>query len=473
MPFAQSVAVPPPGAPRPFATPEPHVDTLANGLRVITVQRTTLPLVTVELLVRSGAESDPPALAGLADMTAALLTKGTTSRTALQIADAAEALGGELASGAGWDRSQVSLTVTRPQLAAALALVAEVVVQPRFAQRELERARQFALDDLAVALGDPGSLARMAVDRLAFGTGPYGHPAGGTPGSLARIRRADVVAQHRAWYRPDNATLILAGDVDPVVARTLAAATFGRWERPATVLPPRRTVGGDDATGAPVVVALPGAGQAGVALAAPAIARHAADFYPGVIANALLGGGYSSRLNQELRIRRGLTYGVGSSLEARRDGGVWRIAAQTKNASVPEFAQVTLAEIARSRESAPSDVEVQARKANVIGAMSRRFETTAGLAGVIAGLEATGIGPGELTRGLAALDAVSPEDVLAFARAHWDPASLAIVVAGDAANFAGALRAHHRGLRVIAQASFDLDRADLTRPVRAARPSSR
>lgn len=466
-------APPPPAAPRPFVVPVPVVDTLPNGLRVVVASRKTLPLVTVQLLVRSGAETDPPALAGLADMTATLLAKGTATRTAPQIADAAEALGGVLDSGAGWDRAQVSMTVTRPQLAAALALVADVVLHPRFAQRELDRARRQALDDLSVAMGDPGSLARMAVDRAAFGDGAYGHPAGGTPGSLARIKRADILAQHKAWYRPDNATLIFAGDIEAAEARVLAEQAFGAWARPALPLPAARSDDARTAPPAPVVLAIDGAGQAGVAFAAPAIARHAADYYPGVIANALLGGGYSSRLNQELRIRRGLTYGVGSSLDARRRSGVWKIAAQTKNASAAEFVQVTLDEVKRVRESAPPADELAARKMTVIGAVSRRYETTASLAGAVAGLEAAGIAPTEITRTIDALGAVTPEEVLAFARAHWDPAALAIVVAGDAATFADALRAHHPGLRIVPQAEVDLDSASLRRPGAPARPASR
>ena len=162
-----------------------------------------------------------------------------------------------------------------------------------------------------------------------------------------------------------------------------------------------------------------GAGQAGVALAAPTIARDAPDYYAGVVANALLGGGYSSRLNQELRVRRGLTYGVGSSLDARRRGGVWRIAAQTKNESAAEFVQVTLDEVTRVSMTAPPADELDARKLAVIGAVSRRYETTGSLAAVLAGLEATGIPPAEITRTIEAVSAVTLDQVLAFARKHW------------------------------------------------------
>lgn len=465
MAVAQPFDTPPPVAPpRPLVVAAPSVETLGNGLRVVVATRKTLPLVTIELVIRSGAETDPPHLSGLADVTALLLTKGTATRTAPQIAEAAEALGGVLDSNASWDRSQVSITVTRPQVAAALALVADVVRQPRFTSTELARARRQAQDGLAVALGDPGSLSRMAVDRAAFGMGAFGHPADGTPGGLARIKRADVVAMHAAWYRPDNATLVFAGDIEPAQARALAEAAFGAWKKPATPLP--ASVRDDRRTGtpAPIAIAMEDAGQAGIAMAAPAIARDAPDYFAGVVANALLGGGYSSRLNQELRIRRGLTYGVGSSLDARRSAGVWRISAQTKNESAAELVTVTLEEVQRVRDTIAPDDEVEARKLSVIGSLSRRYETTASLAAVIANLEATNVPPTQITRTIEAVRGVTPAQVAEFARRHWSVDRLAIVVAGDARAFVEGLRAKHPGLRVLPQAGVDLDRADLVAP---------
>ena len=170
--IAQPFDTPPPiSAPRAPAIAAPEVRTLGNGLRVVVAQRRGVPLVTAELVVRSGAEADPAALSGLANLTATLLAKGTATRTAPQIAVAAEALGGQLETGAGWDRAFVTITVTRPQLAAALALVADVTMRPRFAPAELERARRQAIDGLNVALAQPGTLARVAANRAAFGTG--------------------------------------------------------------------------------------------------------------------------------------------------------------------------------------------------------------------------------------------------------------------------------------------------------------
>ena len=459
---AQPFDSPPPvGAPRPLVIAAPDVQTLGNGLRVVVAQRKGLPLVTALLVIRSGAETDPRALSGLADITAALLTKGTAKRSAPQIADAAEALGGQLDSGAGWYRSSVSMTVTRPQLPAALALIAEVALTPRFAAAELERARRLAQDGLSVALRDPGTLANLAADRAAFGDGTYGHPANGTPGSLARMKRSDVVAQHARFYRPDNATLILVGDIDAKDAQALARSAFGAWKRPAAPMPPVRPDDARSAAAVPIVIAMTDTGQAGVAMAAPTIARASPDYFAGVVANTLLGGGYSSRLNQEIRIKRGLSYGIASRLDARKVAGVWSIAAQTKSESAPELIAVVLDEIRRIGEAPPAVEELEARKLTVIGAVSRRFETTEELATTLASLESNGVPVAEITRTIDRLAAVTPQQVLDFARAHWQANGLALVVAGDAGKFLDALRVVYPDVRLIPQADVDLDRATL------------
>ena len=248
-------------------------------------------------------------------------------RTAPQIAEAAEALGGQLDSGAGWYRSFVAMTVTRPQLAAALDADRRSRAARRASPPPSSSARAgWRIDGLSVALRDPGTLARMAADRAAFGAGAYGHPAHGTPASLARMRRADVVAQHARFYRPDNAALIFAGDIDPKDARRARAGGVRRWARPARRMP---ASGRDAAQPVARCAARDRDDRAPGRRAWRWRARRSRDrrptTTPGVVANTLLGGGYSSRLNQEIRIKRGLSYGVQSRLDARRAGGVWSI----------------------------------------------------------------------------------------------------------------------------------------------------
>src|SRR5262245_5101853 len=193
---APQATPPPPSAPRTVAFPKPVEQTLPNGLRVIVIERSNTPLVSAQLMIKNGGEVDPKDLSGLADMTASLLTKGTQTQDATQIADAVEALGGSLNSGARWDASTATVGVMSSKIPTAMKILADVVRRPMFNNEEIERLRQQALDELTVALGQPGAIARFVAARVVFDDLPYGHPIGGTPESLAKIKRDDIVKLH-------------------------------------------------------------------------------------------------------------------------------------------------------------------------------------------------------------------------------------------------------------------------------------
>ncbi len=449
---------PPPAAPRPLAIAAPSEQALPNGLRVIVARREGVPLVTASLVVLSGSELDPPQLSGLASMTGGLLTQGTRKHTAPQLAAAAEALGGSLESGAGWSQSLVSITVTTPKLGAALGLVAEVVREPTFAPEEIDRLRTQTLDGLKVSYSNPGALAGLAAVRMAYGSGAWGHPASGTPASLPRIRRDDLVALHRATFRPDRAVLILAGDITPAAGLALARANFASWTAPAgtaPVSPPAPTLADGPAL---AVIDMPTAGQAGIALALPLPQRKGTDRATGAVLNTLLGNGYSSRLNLEIRIKRGLSYGASSQIESRRENALFSAAVQTKNESAAEVVQLLNGEIDRVMQTPVPADELAARKATLIGGFSRSVETTAGLASAIRGLVVTGRSPAELKTQIASLEAVSAEDVQRYAAANLGTAGRRIAVAGVASRFAPALEAQSPGLVTVRQDELDFER---------------
>jgi zinc protease len=432
---------PPPAAPRPLQMPAPQEAVLPSGLRVVVAERHGLPIVSVLLLVLSGAEADPPRLAGTASLTAGLLTRGTRRQSAPVQAAAAETLGGTLASAAGWHQSGVRITVTTPRLAEALGLVAQAVTEPAFAAAEIERLRAETLDDLKVAYTRPGTLAALASNRTLFGDGAYGRPAAGTPKSLARITRADILRLHRERYRPDNAVLVLAGDITLEQALALARQPFGAWQAPGTALPATVAAAGPSSAQALTLVDMGDSGQAGVALALPLPAASSPDLDAGQVANSVLGGGYSSRLNQEIRIKRGLSYGAGSGLDARRQAGLLRVAVQTKNASAAEVVSLVQAELDSLAATPVPDAELAARKATLIGSFSRSVETTDGLAAQVAELVVTGRPVAELTTRIARLAAVDSAGVQRYARQHFDAARRRIAVAGDSREFEAALKA--------------------------------
>ena len=453
---------PPPAAPRELRIGAPIEQTLPNGLRVVLAERRGVQLVSAQLLVLSGSEADPPQRAGLAALTAGLLTKGTRRYGATALAQAAETLGGSLESGAGWNQSSVAITVAVPQLDAALGLVSEASLRPTFAQAEVERLRTQTLDEMKVAYSQPGTLAALAAQRMLFGTGAYGHPANGTPVSLPRITRADLQALHTQRFRPDNAVLVLAGDLDAATALKLANKHFGGWKKPTSALPVARLAG----NGLPLelaVIDMPKSGQAAVVVVLP-IADSERDRAARDVMNSVLGGGYSSRLNQEIRIKRGLSYGAGSRLEARREGGVLRVSVQTKNESAAEVLGLVQGELdALIRAPVGSD-ELGARKATLIGNFSRSVETTAGLSEAVATLIVAGRSPAELQRRIDTLSAVSSAEIQAYAATSLVPARRRVVVAGAAAQFIDALKARGTAVTVVPQDALDLERGDtLTR----------
>ena len=250
----QRQAPPPIGIQPAAILPTPAERTLPNGLRVIVAKSTDLPLVAASLTFEAGAASDPPQLAGDANMTASLVTEGTATRSARDIARQSEALGANLAASSSWESSSVGFSVMPAKLPDALAIMADVAHQPAFAADELERARKEALDELQVAYGDPGQVAAFANAPVVYAGTSFAHAADGTPSSLKRLARDDLARFHDRYWRPDNAILVLTGDITPDDGFALAAKTFGDWAearrapagagRPAS--PTRRAADGGD-----------------------------------------------------------------------------------------------------------------------------------------------------------------------------------------------------------------------------------
>ena len=459
-PEGQRQALPPIGAPVQPVLPKPAEKTLANGLRVIVARSSDLPLVSADLTLRTGAWADPTGLAGAAGMTADMLTEGTKTRSAQQIARQTEALGATLESSASLEASTVSLNVMPDKLATGMAIMADVVRNPAFAAEELERQRAQSLDGLRVAYQEPGQVSAYAAAPVVFAGTPFGHVSTGTPASIARLKPADLSALHAAWYRPDNAILVLTGDISAEQGFALAEKAFGGWARPATPLPPAPTIR-PAPKGRTIVIDLPGTGQAAVNLVKPGIARGDPDYYPGQVANAVLGGGYSSRLNLEIRVKRGLSYGASSNLSANRTTGSFRAAAQTKNESAPQVLDLIDEQIRAMEATPPTADDLKARQSTLVGSYGRRLATTEGLAGILGSLALYGVPLDEVTRYTAKVEAVTPAQVQAFAKRVMDPAGASVIIAGDAKSFAPALKAKRPEAEVIPVDRLDLDSPSL------------
>ena len=455
-------ATPPPPAPTRSGTfPKPIEQTLPNGLRVIVIERRETPLIAAQLLIKNGSEVDPPESPGLADMTANLLTKGTQTRDATRIAQEIESLGGSLDSGARWDSSFATVGVMSSKIPQAMEILADVVRRPTFKSEEVERLRQQYLDNVTLALGDPGTIARFVAARVVFGDTPYGHPVGGTTESLTRITAADIAKLHSRFYRPDNGILVIGGDINAKDGLALATKYFGDWQKPATALPPSSAAMESAAaakSGRVVVIDKPDAGQAAVYLARTGINRKDPDYFRGIVSNSVLSG-YSGRLNQEIRIKRGLSYGAGSSLDARRDVGPFVASAQTKNESGAQVADLLLGEITRLSASPPADVELTPRKAVLVGGFSRNLETANGLVAQVASLALYGMGLDEINRYINNVQAISTADIQKFAGTRLDAKTSNIIIVGNAKAFLPELQKKYPNVEVIPVADLDLNTA--------------
>ena len=446
-PEGERVAPPPPGPEVRTVVPTATTATLANGLTVITVPRRELPLVSAVLVGATGAATDPAGKAGLARLTAELLTKGTTTRSATEIARQIEALGGSIGSDSSYDGSNASIEVRSDQLDPALAILADVARNPVFAAEEVERQRAMDIDQVAVEMQQPGALSVVVGNRALFGPGYYGQPISGTPESLKGIKRDEILAKYAEVFRPSSATLVLTGDIDAAGARAVAEHYFGDWT--GSTAPAARAAAREANPGRVIVVDMPDSGQAAVSVVKEAISRGDPRYYPALVANAVLGAGYSSRLNQEIRIKRGLAYGAGSQVDARRNPGPILATTQTKNESAAEVLGLIVGEMTRLGAQPIPAAELTTRKAVLNGSFGRQLETTSGLAGLISTYVMEGVGPDEIGRFQSSVSGVSPDQAGETARALFAPAGSTMVIVGDSRKFLEALRKTHPDVTVI------------------------
>jgi len=460
LPEAQRTAIPTAGPAVDLATPAVETFTLANGLEVYVARKPGMPLISARLGLAAGS-ADDGAKAGLSVLTAGLLTQGAAGRSAPEIAAEIEQLGAQVGASSGPDFSNVSANAPSDVFPRVLGLMADLVRRPDFAAEEVERQRDQSLDGLRVQLSSPGPVAAMAAGRLVYGDAPYGSPSGGTPDSLPGLTREDVAAFHASRYRPETARLIFSGDITVAQARALAEQTFGDWRATGPAPAPRAHPAGAATTPRVVVIDQPGAGQAAVYVAMRSIARSDGDYFPLTLGNTLLGGSFTSRLNQEIRIKRGLSYGTRSNMGVRQDEGAFVASAQTRNDAAVEVADLILAEIARLSNSRPTDSEMTTRQAILSGGFGSALETVDGLGGLVAGLALYDLPMGDLAAYVGRVEAITPDQVQAAFAEHLPASNASLVIVGDASKFLEALRAKHPNVEVIPLTDLDLDTAAL------------
>ena len=433
---------PPLAADRAFVPPRVDSTRLANGLALYVVTQHEVPKVAVSLVTRAGSVDDPVGRDGTASLAAAVMGRGTTARSALQLEDAFGDLGTSLDANVGREQSTLGVEVRAGDLAPALMLVADVAAHPAWTPAELERERKTQLDELAQEAVEPNAIARVVSNVAAFGADhPYGRPVRGTPETVAAITRDDLAAWHDRRWKPGSSALVIVGDVTLADATRLAQATFGAWTgaaapRRAPVPPPHGL-----APGQIYLIDRQDAAQTVVAQVLPGIARTSPDYYTLTLANAVWGGGYGTRLNLNLRQDKGYSYGVFSFPSLYSEGGTWRagggVQTDKTKESVVEFVKEEK-DLAGGRPVTAQEL-ADAKSARVRG-YAQAFEAESRVANQIGTLWAMGLPMTELRHEPEALTEASLDAVNAAARKYADPSRAVLVLVGDRAKIEPGVR---------------------------------
>jgi zinc protease len=433
-------AAPTVGSLPPLDPPRPARFTLSNGLEVVAVRRTVAPIVAVTVMLRSGADTDPPEIAGLAASTTDMLDEGAGARDTLSLAEELERLGADLGVGCGRDGSQLSMQVPSAGLSPALAIVGDVLIRPRLAAEDWARVRGDRLTSVKQRRDQPEAVANVVGDRTLYGDAhPYGHPVDGFERTIETVTVEDIRRFHATYVRPNNACLVIAGDFDEAALPAELEAALGAWTaaplpagRPTTPLPEAPRL---------VLVDRPGAPQSVVRMAGPGTDRLSPDRPALSMLNAILGGSFTSRLNFNLREQKGYTYGAGSGFSFLRRPGSF-----TARASV--FTEVTAAavtefmnEMQGLRDQSITDEERTKARATLLDRVAEGLATSGGIAGTFGELGLYGLPLDEPHRFVAALERTTAADLERLARTYVDPARVSVVIVGDRAAIEPDLRA--------------------------------
>jgi len=411
--------------------PSAHETTLSNGLVVIVVEDSRLPLVSYRLALRTGDAHDPEELPGLMDMLTGLLTEGTESRTSREIADEVARLGATLQAGANSDYTTVAASSLATFSENILELLADVALRPVFPANEVELTKQNTKESLKQQRAQPSFLAGEMVARVMFGQHPY-HVTAPTPESVDRTTRDRLIEFHRSTFVANNAVLIIAGDVQQDSILGQVENLFGKWQSgpvPGDNFPPppERT------SRLAYVVDRPGSAQANIVISNAGLTRTSPDYFPMLVMHTVLGANASSRLFMNLREEKGYTYGAYSSLDARRTAGTFRATAEVRTPVTGDSLKEFFYELNRIRNEPVSQKEIADAKSYLTGVFPIRLETQEGLIDQLVQIKMFGLPEDYLEIYRNEIQAVTISQVQEVAKKYIKPDQAAIVIVGDAA----------------------------------------
>ncbi len=438
---AQHAALPG-GGPAPRLTlPRLQRRTLSNGLEILLVEHHELPVVTMNLAVKSGAASDPADRAGLASFTSALLDRGTARRSALDLANELQSIGSSLNASSGWDATTVSITTLKRHLGKALDIYSDAILNPAFADAELARLKTQRLGQLAQSRDNATQIAGVVYPSILYGGAhPYGHPQTGNEASVRAVSASDVRAFYSTHFVPNNAALIVVGDVTMNEIAGQLEKAFAGWKR--GQLPESRIADAPARDRAQIyLVDRPGAAQSVINIGSVGVARSTPDYFALQVLNTMLGGQFMSRVNLNLREDKGYSYGARTAFDFRRAAGPFTASAGVQTAVTKQSVVEFLKELRGIRGEIPiTEAELTTAKQSLILGYPRGFETPAQIAARLSDVVQYGLPDDYFNNYIANVGKVTAADVNRVANATINPGNLAILVVGDRKVIEPALR---------------------------------
>lgn len=392
--------------------------TLENGLTVILMEYRKVPVVCLRLVARGGSAQDPGGLEGVASLTTALMREGTITRTSAQIADAIDFIGGSLSVSAGLEYCAANAEVLAKDLDTGMGLFADVILHPSFPDEEIERQRKQYLASLDAVKEDPGGIASISFMKNVYGGHQYGRQSFGTRSSLERMTKQSLRDFYAKTFVPDNAILVAVGDFRQGEMLEKIRTTFGAWAAGGKVTlasPPPSMMHGRKV----VLVDKPDATQTQIRVGNIGVDINHPDYIAILVANTIFGGGFTSRLNDELRVKRSLTYGVRSGFSANLAGGTYSISTFTKNETIKATIDVILEELKRFRENGATQQEWKKAHNYIAGQFARSLQTPEALAARMTDIELYGYPEDHLETYISRIRAVSLADIQRVARKYF------------------------------------------------------
>ncbi len=429
---------PKPGLPSKVTFPKYFEGRCDNGFRYFVVENHTLPIVTIGFVAKEGALFDGD-LPGLGSVTSELLTKGTKNRTATQIAEEIDFVGGSLSTNVSWDASQAFVSVLKHHLATGFNILQDIILNPVFPESEIARVKAQRLASIQQLKAEPGYLADVRFLSSVFGGHPYGQPSSGTEKSIAKMTRRDFVKFHKTHCTPGSSFLVFAGDIDPREAEKYVSRRFARW-RGKMYAPSAIRAASKKEKGKICIVDKPGAVQSALRVGHIGIARNSRDFLKAFVMNTLLGGYFSSRINMNLREVHGYTYGGKSTFDARMLPGVFEVATDVRNDVTSETVNEILIELNKIRDTLPSKDEMTMVKNYLAGLFPIQLETPQQVAGRVIVIELYNLPKNYYRNYRDDIMKVTARDIQAVAKKYIHPDRLSIVLSGSSKEIAGKLK---------------------------------